>query len=139
MTTEAQVVAKIELALKRQLPGVVVFKLNDYSSANIPDLAINYKQETTWVEVKLLKPKETTSKFKQHFQLSQLASNQLLWRQGQVYYFIAYDKGEQAVIANPNEVNKMLEYDPPNLDQLINLSRGDFNDVVDYLIWLVRP
>jgi hypothetical protein len=114
---ESNIVQKTIKDLKRLLPGAVIHKHNDLSTAGIPDISINYRMRTTWVEVKYVRAAETKSKFVKHFDKLQLASNILLSRHAPTFYLVAYetDAGTKAFLYQPDYLRNFLEQ-PNRLD-----------------------
>lgn len=110
---ESNVSSKIIKDLKRSLPGAIIWKLNDLSTAGIPDIAINYRLKTTYVEVKYIRAEESRSKFLKHFDKQQLASNVLLSRHASVFYLVAYemDFGTRAFLFDPGYLKRYLDAD----------------------------
>ena len=137
---EADIVAKIEAKIQEKLPGAVILKHNDFSSTGIPDLSISYRVRTTWVEVKLLKEKETPSSLKRHFSKLQLATLLLLDRQVPAYYLVAhlgYDgKLCDAGIFSPKAIDTFLKGQNLDIGNLLNAAfyLGYFNPVIDWLV-----
>lgn len=54
--TEAILVAGLVAALREGLPGSVVFKHADRTTAGIPDISVTWRYTTVWLEVKLVAP-----------------------------------------------------------------------------------
>jgi|SRR6267142_2540140 len=136
---EADVVTKIEETLKRQLPGVVVLKINDISTMGIPDVIITYGGHTTFIEVKLLREAESPSSFRKHFNKLQLATCRLLERQGRCYYFIAFD--DNAAIVRPATLARYLEdeeNDEVGSVQLLGGYVDKLSNSLNHLSWLAR-
>jgi len=52
--TESDLTKRFIEALRRTMPGAVVFKHADAWTAGIPDLTVSWRGVTTWVEVKKL-------------------------------------------------------------------------------------
>ena len=50
--TEANLSKNLVLALKKRMPGSVVFKHNDRITAGIPDISVTWRGRTVWIEVK---------------------------------------------------------------------------------------
>jgi len=136
---EAHIVAKIEEQVKKQLPGAVWLKLNDYSTTGIPDVTITYGGRTTFVEVKLLRPNETRAQFIKHFDKLQLATCRLLERQGRCLYFIVF--GDSASIVRPSTLARYLENES-NTDMYSIEPLGgyvdEFKASLSHLAWLAR-
>jgi hypothetical protein len=138
---EADIVAKIKTELLKQLPGAVILKLNDISTKGIPDLAVNWARRVTYVEVKLLRPKESESTFRKHFDKLQLATCQLLDNQIRCWYFIGLPGGREATLVRPYVLKNILDHDDigvENFKTLASEAAGGINLVIDQLAHLCR-
>ena len=139
--TERDIVKKIKDYLAKKLPEAVVLKIQDYYTAGIPDLAINYDGATTWIEVKYLRENETKSQFRKHFDQLQLATCLLLEKQVPVYYFIAYQLCNrlQAALFSPQQLNTLLKEDPSFGVKSLDMGMND--DVIEAaledLVWRI--
>jgi hypothetical protein len=134
--TERDVVKKIKQHLEKKLPGVVVFKIQDYMTAGIPDLAVSYNDRITWIEVKYLRPNETKSQFRKHFDQLQLTVCLLLGKQVPTYYFIAY--GTRAALFTPYQLSTLLKdpsFDVKSIDMGIN--DDIFEAALEDLVWRI--
>ncbi len=136
--TEATVVRDIVKGLRSRLPGAVVFKHADISTAGIPDISISYRNHTTWVEVKLLRRNETRSQTGQHFDHLQLATARLLDRQVETFYLIAFSgqpSGVCATLVRPVQVAAFLEAPTLGYADLMphSLYHGSLSEVIDAL------
>lgn len=140
---EADVVAKIRYEVKKQLPLAKFLKHNDFSSEGIPDLSISFAGMTTWVEVKLLKAKETQVSFAKHLKpggrMVQLVTCQQLEKQARCYYLIAYPLAKQlrGALLTPSRVAELLEY---KMFSRGNFAVGSVYDgelalAIDNLVW----
>lgn len=136
---EADVVAKIHEAFKKQLPRAVWLKYNDLSTTGIPDLAVTYAGRTTFVEVKLLRTKETPSSFKKHLPSLQLATCRLLEGQGRCLYFLAYGDAF-AVTVRPQRLAYFLEKGGAEISGLLRPEEFGItlNQEIDNLVARVR-
>lgn len=139
---EATIVGKIHDAFKRQLPKAVYLKLNDMSTTGIPDLAITYGGHTLFVEVKLLKEKETPSQFKKHFSGLQLTYCRLLEREGRCCYLIAYQKygATYALIVKPHRLAYFLEKGGTDVAglQIPGETFISLAEAIDHLVFMAR-
>lgn len=138
--TEAAVVQELRRQLKKMLPQAVVFKLNDLSSAGIPDLVINHKGNVLWIEVKYLHPKETPSQCAKHFDKLQLASLTLLDRQVNAYYLLAYYQEHElfAVLYRPDWLRAESVEDLVSRNFPFHTYRGPLKEVTGYLAKLLN-
>jgi hypothetical protein len=138
---EAYVVRKIITQIKRHVPQAAVLKINDRSTSGIPDISIDYGGTHIWVEVKLLKEHETKKSFEKHIDKLQLASCELLDRQGECTYFLAYPS--KAFLVLPSLLSLFIKtatsFDMSNLNSFSGiLCAGNFNKVVDELIASIK-
>lgn len=134
--TEANLCTKLRADLLRLLPGAVITKHHDLSTAGVPDLSVNWCRRTTWVEVKLLKPRESRSAFRKHFDALQLANNLLLERQQTTFYFVAYPNAAElrTVIWLPWSIKRFL--DDPNSEVYVwdwESAYGSYEQGVEFL------
>jgi len=139
---EATIVAKIKVELRKQLSKAVVLKLQDYNTSGIPDLVVNHARRVTYVEVKLLKSKETKSSFDKHFDKLQLATLRLLEQQARAYYFAAWPgpTGKLlAIIASPERVAQFLDGQFHfNNFLVMGEFMGEIGPALDHLVSRVR-
>lgn len=112
MIKESDLVKKLRQEFKKLLPGVVVLKINDKSSAGIPDLSIDHDDSHLWIETKVLRQYNTRTAFKKHIDLLQLGNCCLLERQGRCFYLILYDK-DSILVVRPSTIYLALA--KPNL------------------------
>lgn len=93
---ERDLVRDIIEAVQKRLPRAVILKHNDMTTAGIPDISVTSRygmepeKRTTWIEVKLLKEKETLSTIRQHFDKLQLTTLRLLANEGHAHYIVGY-------------------------------------------------
>jgi hypothetical protein len=138
---EAKVVRDVLTNLKRLLPGAVCFKHNDLSTAGIPDISINFRGRTTWIEVKLSRSEEGRSRFLRHFDRLQLASCILLERQVPAYYLVAFEAhtiDTMAALYSPKRVKACLTEQNDARGFRENLAWGDLSSVLNRLADIVR-
>lgn len=103
MIKESDLVKKLRQEFKKLLPGVVVQKINDKSSAGIPDLSIDHDDHHLWIETKVLRHYNTKTAFKKHIDLLQLGNCCLLERQGRCFYLMLYDR-DSILVVRPSTV-----------------------------------
>jgi hypothetical protein len=95
--TEASVTQDLLKHLKAALPGAVIFKLSDRFTTGIPDICVNWKGHTTWLEIKLLKKGcrlETCSPALQRLTMVKLHQQ----TQGRAWYVIYDACGKQKAV-----------------------------------------
>lgn len=138
---EAAIVAKIRVEVKKRFPSAVFFKHQDLTTGGIPDISVSYAKQVTWIEVKLLKEKETASTFRQHIDALQLALNISLEREAECYYLIArlVKKALSAYLIHPTELRHVRAYSEAGSFDIQTLSRnsekhGDFDTVLEELL-----
>jgi hypothetical protein len=95
--TEASVTQDLLKHLKAALPGAVVFKISDRFTTGIPDICVNWKGHTTWLEIKLLKKGgrlETCSPALQQLTMRNLHRES----QGGAWYVVYDARGRQKAV-----------------------------------------
>lgn len=105
---EAYIVRKIITQIKKHVPQAVVLKINDRSTAGIPDISVDYGGRHLWVEVKLIAERETEKSLKKKIDSLQLATCRLLEQQGNCRYFLAFPHN-RAVVLTPHVMNGQLD------------------------------
>jgi hypothetical protein len=138
---EADIVARIQKEVKKQLPRAVYLKHCDLSSTGIPDLSLTYAGHDLWVEVKLVKEDETPSEFHRHFPGLQLATCRLLEQQGRCVYFIAYSENDDlhARIIRPHALaHQLAENKVRHVTDLYGGEVGPLPAMIDHLIFMAR-
>jgi hypothetical protein len=95
--TEASVTQDLLKHLKAALPGAVIFKIADRFTTGIPDICVNCKGRTIWLEVKLLKKGSyfmTCSPALQQLTMARLHGQV----QGRAWYVIYDARGRQKAV-----------------------------------------
>lgn len=115
MIKESDLVKKLRQEFKKLLPGVVVQKINDKSSAGIPDLSIDHDDHHLWIETKVLRHYNTKTAFKKHIDLLQLGNCCLLERQGRCYYVMLFDN-TSIIVVRPSKIFVALSKSKSDFD-----------------------
>jgi len=107
---EAGLCTKIRADLLHVLPRAIVTKHHDLSTAGVPDISVNWRGQTLWIEVKLLEARETKRAFLKHFDHLQLANCILLEKQQSTVYFVAYPNCEElrSIVWLPSRLRAFL-------------------------------
>jgi hypothetical protein len=71
---EKAFVRKLAIALEEAMPGAVVWKHCDSSTAGIPDLSVTWARRTLWLEGKVIRNGRTKATGLQHLTARRLAS-----------------------------------------------------------------
>lgn len=95
--TETKLKAILTRKLRKDLSGAVVLRHEDQYSSGIPDISITWKGSTTWLEVKLAKPK-LIGKGIQRITMQCLAENGQCWY---AIYLLENDLNKWTIFADP--------------------------------------
>lgn len=100
--TETQLKARLIRTLRASLNNAVIFRHEDQFTSGIPDISITWKGYTTWLEVKLAKPR-IRGKGVQKYTMEMLAENGRCWY---VVFLVEKDLLCSTYIVNPKAVNE---------------------------------
>lgn len=139
---EADVVKKIIFEMKKWVPRALVFKINDLRTKGIPDICVNYRKKTTWIEAKFFKENETMATVKKHIDSLQLATCRRLENESHCYYFITYPwcGTTRAAILRPRAVAQLLEF-PEYHHSLLSISSihdQTLRECIDKMVEIVK-
>ncbi len=84
---EGEVNRRLVKALRKELPGAVVFKHADQITAGVPDISVTWRRRTAWVEVKVIRQGKTfQSRGLQDMMMHRLSLA------GHAFYVVYYEK-----------------------------------------------
>ena len=138
---EADIKGKIVAQLKEDLPRACVIRHEDLIRKGIPDLSATYGG-TSWLEVKYLRLNESQSKFREHFDLLQLATCRWLEAQGRCDYLVVYHLRKElyAAVISPKSVSVFLEWKILDVGNFITYAKvvAPFKQAVDSWVFSLK-